>query len=64
MKSPYLSDPSADLKGKDVFFDVLGLMGVVYSEVIAMVINIAVVMVVLVLLVFDLDWSSVKFSGK
>ena len=64
VQSPHLSDTSLDSHGKNVFFDILGLLGVVYTESVAVVINIAMVMVVFVLMVFDLDWSTTDSSGK
>ena len=63
--SPYLSNPSAeDLVGKNVFFDILGLLGVVYPEKVAIVINMTLVLLVAVLMIYDLDWSNSVFTGK
>lgn len=57
--SPSLSNPSAeDRHGKIVFFDILGLMGVVYSERVAMVMNFGLLFVVLFLLFVEIDWSA------
>jgi len=64
VKSPHLSDPSMDSHGKNVFFDILGLLGVVYTEFVAMVINIVLVIAVSVLMFFDLDWRDTETSGK
>lgn len=57
-RAPQLSDPSAgDLHGKVVFFDIFGLMTVVYSERVAVAMNIICVLLVVAVFFRDIDWS-------
>lgn len=62
--SPYLSQPTAgDLHGKVVFFDILGLMTVVYPERVAMVINLVCALLVAVTFFLGVNWSGAFNSG-
>lgn len=62
--STHLSDPTKeDVHGKIVFFDIFGLMTVVYSERVAMVLNIALVLLVVLTFLGDIDWTESDDQG-
>lgn len=62
--SPQLSDPSAeDRHGKVIFFDIFGLMTVVYSERVGMVMNFVLAFLVTVNFVSAINWTGSEESG-
>lgn len=62
--STHLSDPTKeDVHGKIVFFDIFGLMTVVYSERVAMVLNIALVLLVVLTFLGGIDWTESDDQG-
>ena len=61
ISSPLLSHPEEDdVHGKIIFFDVMGLMMVVYSERLGMVMNLVTAVVVLLTIYFGTAPSSTK----
>ena len=66
IKSPLLSHPEEeDVHGKVIFFDVMGLMMIVYSERLGVVVNLVTAAVVLLTVyVGTAPSSSKKLSGK
>ena len=61
--SPLLADPGADKHGKVVFFDVLGLLSVVYPERIAIIVNSLTVLASGVSLYFGIAHNKKQLGG-
>ena len=63
--SPSLSNPDADdLHGNVIFFDIFGIITVVYPEKVSMVMNFVLAFLVALLMIKDINWNSSPKSGR
>ena len=63
-RSPYLAHPGDDRHGKVVFFDIFGLISVVYPERIAVIINGITAVASLLSMYFGVSRSRMKQGNK